>query len=175
MRFRSKVETLVFIREKKLTVTACRDGSILVSKGGDIRATFDEHNDLVTGLVKLSDDLVLSISRDGHLFSWRPSTGNLVGKWSHVMETSQRSCRLECLCALDQSKLIIGDSEKNLLLLQYDEAVSSFKKLQQAKHMHSDKVTAIAFHRNSNLVVTCSADVSIMGFFHSIALSILGD
>lgn len=118
-----------------------------------IRHIFDKHDDVVTGLVKLREDLVISTSRDGRLFSWQPSTGRKVGEWAH-------SCGLESLDRLDRSKLIAGDSDKNVVLLKHDDSASRFDKLQQAKHMHSDVVSAMAVHHASNLLVTGSADTT---------------
>lgn len=80
------VTKVIFLPEEKLVLVACDDRAVRIydiDNASEPRASFTHHKRGVHDVVQLDSDLVASVGEDIKLFSWCPTSAQLVGQWKH--------------------------------------------------------------------------------------------
>lgn len=143
------VNNVIFLHEENLVFAASRDKVVRVyhlDTDGEPHVTFAHHIDNLKDVLQLDRDLVSSIGRDKQLFSWRPTSAQLVDRWEHTKF-------LWSIAKLDDSGVSLGDVDGTIIVLKHKSGFS-FQVHRSVPNSHYDCVNGIQVHCNS--ILTCS-------------------
>lgn len=112
-----KAERVIFLPGKKLLAAISSGSAVSVYdlwRPRKAPTMFQAHSAGVRDVAGLEQDLLVSVGGAGKLFSWRPSTGDLVGQWAHSAGES-----LDSVMKVDARKVLIEDCSVNLIVLTH--------------------------------------------------------
>lgn len=135
-------------------MTACLDSVCRVynlDTTGEPRTTFEEHCTSANDVSQVEEDLVVSVGSCGLLFSWRPTTGELVEEWRH---DEWKMVTLTSVTKLVNDKVLVGDNTGNLIVMTH-EAGTTFQLFRTLlEGQFGCFVSNFAVH--SDFIVACS-------------------
>ena len=106
----------MWLADGKGVVTACRDHSVRVYSlsGDDPIHTFDMHDDWVTDVSALGEDIIASVGCDGIMVTWECGTGKLIEKIKIRDHDHHQAVTMEAGCW----KLVVGTSDGEVHIIE---------------------------------------------------------
>ena len=137
-----RVERACVLADGKGVVTACGDHSVRVYSlsGGDPIHTLDMHDDWVTDVSALGEDIIASVGCDGIVVTWECGTGKLIEK----IKIRDHDHHQAVITEAGWGKLVVGTSEGELHIIEHT-AGRGLRYNSRIRRAHSRKIQTVAY------------------------------